>query len=264
MKVALAQMDIVWEDKEKNWEKSEKNIKEAKKKGADLILFPEMSFTGFSMNVAEIGETKEKGNSVESIRRMQSFAKKYEMAVGFGYVERDGDMGKNHYAVVDEEGKVLGDYIKIHPFSYGGEDKYYQPGEYTILFEVKGWKMAMFICYDLRFPEIFSLVSDEAEAIIVAANWPESRREHWMALLKARAIENQCYVLGVNRTGMGGGISYTGDSMVVDPYGNVIGRMEKTEGMLLCEIEKRYVEEWRATFPQKNDRKKNYAFYQTR
>lgn len=258
MKVALAQMDIVWEDKEKNSIKSENKIKEAKEKGADLILFPEMSFTGFSMNVEKIGETKKHKNQFESVEKIQKFAKKYEMGIGFGYVEKEGEMGKNHYTVISKDGQVISDYVKIHPFSYGGEDQYYESGNRIEVFEMQGWKIATFICYDLRFPEIFQIASSKAQVIIVAANWPESRREHWLVLLKARAIENQCYIIGVNRTGMGGGISYVGDSMVIDPYGKILEVMREKEGLILCEIDRQVAEEWRQQFPQRKDRKSDY------
>ena len=259
MKVALAQMDIVWEDKEKNSKKSENKIKEAKEKGVDLILFPEMSFTGFSMNVEKIGEKREDRNQFETVEKIQKLAKKYEMAIGFGYVEKDGGMGKNHYAVVSKDGQVMSDYVKIHPFSYGGEAQYYDSGNRIEVFGMQGWKIATFICYDLRFPEIFQLASREAQAIIVAANWPESRREHWLTLLRARAIENQCYVLGVNRTGIGGGISYVGDSIVIDPYGKVLEIMKEKEGLIFCEMDREVVEEWREKFPQRKDRKLDYT-----
>lgn len=261
MKIALAQMDIVWEDKEKNRKKVEGMIRQAKEEKTDLLLLPEMSLTGFSMNVKKIGEVRQKDGMCESEYRMKELAKKYEIAVGFGYVEKEKSKGKNHYIVLGKDGTLKSDYIKIHPFSYGKENKYYEPGSQIKIFSINEMRFGTFICYDLRFPELFTLSSERAETLIVAANWPRSRREHWTALLKARAIENQCYVLGVNRTGSGGGHCYAGDSMVIDPYGTILGTLSEKEGIIFCEIDRKVVEKWRREFPQKKDRKKNYKIF---
>lgn len=261
MKAALAQMDIIWEEKEKNEKKAEDMIKEAKKERADFILFPEMSLTGFSMNVQKIGEEKKNRNVYSSIERMSRLSKKYQIALGFGYVEKSGIRGKNHYVVLGKDGQILSDYVKIHPFSYGGENQYYDSGDKIIRFKLKNLNFGVFICYDLRFPEIFCRSCEKTEVFIVAANWPERRREHWMTLLRARAIENQCYVLGVNRTGTGGGIRYVGDSMAVDPYGNVIDCLREKEGIVFCKIDAETVKDWREQFPQRKDRKKDYSVF---
>lgn len=259
MKIALAQSDTVWENKEKNIEKAEKMIMQAKAERCDLILFPEMSFTGFSMNVEKIGEIIQEDGWCDSSRRGSDLAKKYGIAVGFGYVERMGKLGRNHYRIVGRDGEAKSDYVKLHPFSYGEEDRHYIAGDHIVQFQIRDVKMSIFICYDLRFPEPFQLASQNAEVLIVAANWPESRMAHWELLLRARAVENQCYVLGINRTGSGGTLLYTGGSMAIDPYGNVLERLGEREGILFCQIERKIAEDWRVQFPQKKDRKENYA-----
>lgn len=252
MKMALAQLDIVWEDKGANKLKCENLAQQASEANVDLLLFPEMTLTGFTMNVAMMGEDK----NGDSTLWFQSLAKKYKLALGFGVVERlqESGRGKNNYIIVDEDGKVLSTYSKIHPFSFGQEAIHYQGGSNLSIINFKQWVLSTFICYDLRFPEIFQAASKKASIITIAANWPEERIQHWEILLKARAIENQCYIAGVNRTGWGNNIKYSGSSMVVDPLGNVICQGGTEEALIVCEIDIEKVYNIRETFKLKQDR----------
>lgn len=251
MKVALAQMDIIWEDKEKNKNKILDFITEAKGLNVEFIVFPEMTLTGFSMNIDLIGEI-----NGETIEWFKDVAKHYSINIGFGCVEKiEGKTGKNKFIIVNAEGIIISDYTKIHPFSYGLEDKYYKNGENIELSKINEFTVSTFICYDLRFPEIFQIASNKAELIVVAANWPESRKEHWISLLKARAIENQCYILGVNRFGYGNNIFYSGNTMIVSPYGNILVECEGKELLLTYDIDIKEVLDLRNKFPLKNDRK---------
>ncbi|MEQ8156462.1 MAG: nitrilase-related carbon-nitrogen hydrolase, partial [Clostridiaceae bacterium] len=188
MRAALCQMHIVWEDKIKNYEKAGYYIKEAVSKSAHIILFPEMSFTGFSMNIEKTKELKE-----ETVGVMRKYAEEYGINIGFGWVKGNGVKAENHYTIINPKGEIILDYIKIHPFSYSGEHKFFISGNELKCCNVKGIGLSAFICYDLRFPEVFQAVSKNVSIIIVPANWPEKRREHWRCLLKARAIENQVY-----------------------------------------------------------------------
>lgn len=249
MKVALCQLAIVFEKKEENTRRVLEFVKQAKSAGAELVLFPEMSLTGFSMNLACTGERER-----ESVQHMCGVAKQERIAVGIGWTALAGEQGENHYTVISAQGEILSDYVKMHPFSYSREDQYFVKGNQTAHFELAGIPFSHFICYDLRFPEIFQCVSERAHVIIVAADWPGSRREHWKCLLQARAIENQCYILGVNSVGWQNGVYYTGDSCVILPDGTVAEQLQDEEGLLLYDL-KDDVKDYREAFPVKRDRR---------
>lgn len=167
MKVGLTQMDIVWENKEKNMEKAKKLMEQAAKQGVELLVFPEMTLTGFTMNTALAGEEL---LFSETLRFFREATKKYGMAVAFGYVENFGGEYYNKLLIVSE-GKIIYDYDKIHPFNYGEEGKYYIGGNELKTATLKGVELSGFVCYDLRFPEIFQLVSERTDLILVIANW---------------------------------------------------------------------------------------------
>lgn len=256
IKIALVQTQIAWEEKERNYDSAEKWIGEAVRRGAEAVFFPEMSFTGFSMNTDVTGE-----KDARTIRRMGALAQQYRVSIGFGWVKDCAEAGgkcENHYAVVDSAGRVLSDYAKLHPFSYSGEDQRFQGGSALTHFVLNGVAFSSFICYDLRFPEIFQAASRSAHVIVVPANWPAKRREHWRALLRARAIENQVYILAVNCVGEIGGISYMGDSCVIGPDGDKKAELSGTEGMIVWELTDDAAH-FRREFPVKQDRRE--AFY---
>ena len=239
MRVALGQLDMIWEDKKATLKKAEKMIYEAAIKNADIVIFPEMSFTGFSMNLDKTGE---KRYSSETVRRICKLAEKYNIAIGFGWAslpEKEGEKGKNIFTVADNNGNIIAEYEKIHPFTYGGESDMYEGGDRIVSFPFKGHMVSLFICYDLRFPEIFQAAAKKSDVMFVIANWPESRHIHWQTLLRARAIETQSYVVGVNCFGEHDGICYSGDSMAVDSIGNILGQISGTEGQIICEIDDR-------------------------
>ncbi len=248
MRFALCQLNIVWEDKNANIAKLTAFVEKAANDRADIIFFPEMSLTGFSL---EINKTKENGESVDIIK---SVAKKNNIAIGIGWVKDCGNKGENIYTIVDNNGMMLSEYTKLHPFSFSGEDKDFRCGNDIISFNFKEFCMGSLICYDLRFPEIFQALSKSADLIVVPACWPEKRSEHWKILLKARAIENQCYIIGVNCVGNVGGLYYSGDSMVVNPEGRVLQSISDKEGLLIVDIDND-VNLFRAVFPTKNDRR---------
>jgi predicted amidohydrolase len=254
MKIALAQMDIEWEDKDKNLSKAENFIKKASESGCDIISFPEMFTTGFSMNVQEIGEPL----SGESVKTLSGLAKDYDINIIGGVVvlPDGGNKGHNSSLVFDRNGCLLAEYIKNHPFSFANEDKFYEAGTNTGIFDVNGLLSSVFICYDLRFPELFRKVARQVQAIFVIANWPLSRKDHWETLLKARAIENQCFLIGVNRVGKdGNGIEYHGSSMIFDPSGNIPCRGGSGEHLLICEIDPEETNAVRAHYPFLRDMK---------
>ena len=250
MKLGLCQLDIIWEDKEANRAKAEIFVKKAAGEGVALLLFPEMSLTGFSMNLAKTAESAR-----ETVDYFKNSAAQYNIHIGFGWVESCRGKARNHYTIVAPDGGVLADYIKLHPFSFGGENEYFYPGDEIKGFSVGGFHIAPFICYDLRFPEIFQAVSGDAELLIVAANWPDKRSEHWRVLLQARAIENQAFVAGVNCVGDKGGLKYSGHSMIVDPQGIILRETTGFEDLICVDIDVKAVHEWRREFPLKDDRR---------
>jgi len=250
MKVGLTQMDIVWEDKQKNMDKVRKFMEEAAKQEVDLLVFPEMTLTGFTMNTSLAGEEM---LFSPTLRFFKDCSKEFHMAIAFGYVE---DFGQEYYnkLMVVSEGKVILDYDKIHPFNYSEEGKHYIGGHEVKVVTFKDMVLSGFVCYDLRFPEIFQAVSNEAQLILVIANWPKERVSQWEALLRVRAIENQCYVVGVNRIGKGNGIEYVESSMAFDPLGERLTKAHSKAELQVVELHAGMVKEIRRKFPFKADR----------
>lgn len=251
IKVALFQMNIKWENKNANYLHLEEKLKSIKKRKIDFLLLPEMSFTGFSMNTTL---TKEGTN--ESIKRIGKLAKQYNMAIGFGWVKDCGLKSENHYTVINKKGNIVSDYTKIHPFSFYGEDKKIRPGNDIISFKLEDIDFLSFICYDLRFPEVFQIASKTASVILLPANWPANRREHWKCLLQARAIENQVYILAINCVGQVGDQNYSGDSCIIDPNGQILAGLADTEGIVEYELIDNTMM-FRKNFPVKNDRRED-------
>ena len=249
VKAALCQTEIIWEDKQKNILNADRMIAEAAENNSEIVLFPEMSFTGFSMNIV-----KTKENNMETVKNISMRALKYGVYIGFGWVKAAGDKAENHYTVVDKSGTIVLDYIKMHSFQYGGEGEQFVPGNQLYSFTINGLCFTPLICYDLRFPEVFRMKMEETDVYIVPANWPAARCKHWNVLLKARAIENQAYVLGRNCVGEIGGLSYQGDTSAMDPNGDVLGHIAGKEEILYVEIKKSCLGV-REVFPVRRDRR---------
>lgn len=249
MRLALAQLDLTFEDKLMNRETALQFIKQATSEKVDIILFPEMTLTGFSMNTTLIGE-----NHNETVEFFKEISSKFNIIIGFGYVEGTSS-SKNKYSIVTPRDGELANYSKIHLFSFASEADFYKGGTKINLFTAFDFTICPFICYDLRFPEIFQIASKTASLITVAANWPIERRKHWITLLKARAIENQCFIAGINRVGEGNGLNYSGDSMIIDPLGNIISSLYMQEGLVIADINPLDVTSIRGGFRLKEDRK---------
>jgi predicted amidohydrolase len=256
MRIALGQLDMVWEDKAASLSKVKDMVRTAAGQ-ADIILFPEMTLTGCSNHLNLVGEKSDDSQSLEWMRQL---AMEYGIAIGYGWAalpEQGQTKGTNRFTLLDEQGSLLGEYSKMHPFSYGGESEYYRGGDRLVTIPFRGRTLSLFICYDLRFPEIFQIASEKADIFLVMANWPAFRRDQWTTLLKARAIENQAYVAGVNCVGNRDGLEYSGDSAAFDPMGNLLGTLYGQEGLLICHLEDRA---WhlREKFQVKKDRRKDF------
>ncbi len=250
MKIALFQMNIAWEDKEANFNKLENIASKAVEQGAKVLFLPEMSFTGFSMNINLTAES-----DYYTLKRVSDICKQHKLAIGFGWVEKCGEKAKNCYTVLDENGVELCTYTKIHPFSYANEDDYFVKGDKLVSFDIDDTVFSSVICYDLRFPELFQAISKDTsiKAIVVPANWPDKRAEHWHTLLKARAIENQVYIIGVNCIGNIGDVEYSGGSCVINPNGEVEAIADNNKS-LLCATLDYDIDTLRSSFSLKTDR----------
>jgi len=242
MKVAYYQQDIVWEDTGANLEK----VKEAVSRlepDTDLLILPEMFNSGFTMNPEKVAEQMN-GHVVTFLKELAS---EQGIAVTGSTVILENEKHYNRLLVVSAGGKVE-HYDKRHLFSIGGEDKNYVKGKEKLITSVGNMKVLPLICYDLRFP-VWSRNQNDYELLIYIANWPASRREVWNTLLKARAIENQCYVIGVNRIGKDATISYAGDSMVLNAKGHVISSAKGEEGIFYADLDLDELTAFREKFP---------------
>jgi predicted amidohydrolase len=254
VKVAAVQHDIKWLDREANFVRLDARIGEAAKAGARLVVLSEMFSTGFA-----VGETWDA--SVPELRGGASSqfildaARKHDVWVAGSCPEttRAGDHPANTLVLGGPGGEVHR-YEKIHPFTYGGEHEYFRAGSNTVTVDVEGVSVSLFVCYDLRFADRFWDLAEQTDLYIVPANWPASRATHWSTLLEARAIENQAYVVGVNRVGTGGGLVYAGGSRIIGPFGEDIARAENGETIIYGEVTAQHVREIRARYPFLRDR----------
>lgn len=249
LRVTLVQPDLNWEDKSKNLHLlahlTEENIS-----GTDLIILPEMFTTGFSMSPEKFAEQPDG----KTVNWMKDRAKQFNAAVtGSAIIEENGSF-YNRLIWAEPDGKVVF-YDKRHCFSYAGEEKHYTPGKERITIQYKGWKILPQVCYDLRFP-VWSRNSDDYDFAFYVANWPERRSYAWKQLLIARAIENQCYVAGLNRVGLDGNkVNHSGDSMILSPQGKPIERLTPgKEDVSTVKLSKEELQKVRKRFAFLNDR----------
>ena len=253
MRIGLAQMDIAWENIEKNEEKVLAFFKEAAAQKVELLVFPEMTFTGFSMNAEAFVHRAD-----EELSFMKKMSLDFDMAVVFGYMEAVEAAGEktchNVLSFVDRGEEKL-HYAKLHPFTFGREGEVVSGGDEVACLKWHDNTIGAFICYDLRFPEIFQISSKRAELILLIANWPEGRIGQWDTLLSARAIENQCYVAAVNRSGDGDGLHYTGHSAVYDAWGERMTEITEDERLIVCDVDTSVILGLREGFPVKKDRR---------
>ncbi len=249
--IGIVQSYIVWENKLKNFEKYETLL--AHRKGFDIVVLPEMFSCGFSVNTDKCAE-ESKGASFEW---MCNLSKRLNAAVVASIPVKENGKIYNRFYFVMPDGQSY-EYNKRHLFSYGGEHHLFSGGEERLIFEYKGWKILPMVCYDLRFPvwnsnRFVDGVYDYDLAICVA-NWPQSRRHAWTTLLQARAIENQTWMIAANRVGIDGReLSYSGDSMVVNPYGEIVNTASQIETILEAKISLEFLQSYRQKFAFAND-----------
>jgi omega-amidase len=244
MRITLVQSDLIWEDRDKNISKFSSVLSTVYLK-TDLVVLPEMFTTGFSMNSGTLGEPF----PGPTFNWMKEESERGNFCICGSYIAGEGNDFYNRLLFFKPNGEFRY-YDKRHLFGIGGENEYYKRGKEQVIVNHKYLRINLLICYDLRFP-VWSRNRGDYDVLLYVANWPQSRREVWSTLLKARAIENQCFVVGVNRIGKDGeGITYSGDSMIIDPKGNVILSLNQNEEDLKTfEISLSDLKEFRSKFP---------------
>ena len=255
VRVAAIQHDIVWGDPQANFEHLAPLLAGAAASGARLALLTETFSTGFVTD-RPIGEPEGGPSSQFLVEQAASTG----MWVGGTCPEIPTDASiddrrpYNSFVLAGPDG-AMHRYRKIHPFTFGGEDKHFRAGTDLMTIDIEGLRVSPLVCYDLRFADEFWQLAQQTDLYLVPANWPEARRTHWQALLQARAIENQAYVIGCNRVGEGGGLTYSGDSRIVDPLGELLATASRGESVLLADISAATVAATRERFQFLRDRR---------
>ncbi len=261
MRIALVSMNQVWRDKSQNLAQSLKYAHLAADKKCDLVIFPEMTLTGYSLDVAGIAEPIHDSPTLKNFGEIAAAAK-LDVIFGACLVDTESRHPRNMLCQAKADGEVYSIYSKIHPFSFVGEENFLQRGDALSCAVVGELRLGCSICYDLRFPEPFSVLAATCNAFVNIANWPASRISHWKTLLAARAIENQLIVLGVNRIGVdGNGLSYAKSSMAISPDGTILCPIYSEAEMDIYEIDVEDTDKYRKSFPTLKD--KRYSFYKT-
>lgn len=247
LNITLIQPDIAWLDIHNNLKKFE-NLIQQQMVSTDLILLPEMFATGFIVEPEMVIQNDQKF----LMKWMVKMAKHFNCCVGGSHPYYHNGTYYNRFLVAFADGNIV-HYNKRHLFTMGGEEKNYSRGDDRIIFSITNWQIMPLICYDLRFP-VWSRNNLKYDLLVYCANWPKARDNVWELLLKARAIENQCYVAGVNRIGIDGrSIQYMGQSQVISPKGDILGSLDQKEGLLNVTLDKVELEKFRTEFPVLND-----------
>lgn len=251
MKIALIQTDIIWNDPTANIARCTALAEEAIRGGAEILIFPEMFPCGFSKPRGELAQSCYEIGTLF----LSEFCQKNNVFTIGSLPQPESATKVYNTALVCSPYGPSDSYRKIHLFSYGDEGKNYSTGTSTLTTSLRGLRCSVFICYDLRFPLPFSALAEKTDLYVVVANWPTSRREHWLTLLRARAIENQAYVAGVNRVGTDPQLTYSGDSVLFAPDGSQLTELSRDERVIFGNVEASCVAEWRSSFPALRDRR---------
>ena len=255
MRVAAIQHDIAWEEPQRTREHVRPMIAKAAADGARLIVLAEMFATGFSMQPERVAEDEGGPNE----RFLLEAAAEHDAYLIASIAQRGRDGNYRNNAVVATPAGEVTRYAKIHPFSFAGEHERYTAGTERCTVTVEGLRVSPFVCYDLRFADEFWALAHDTDVYVVPANWPTPRHEHWRALLRARAIENQAFVVGVNRVGAVRELGHSGGSAIIDPLGTVLAgddpADESREAVYCADIDPATVREVRAKFPFLADRR---------
>lgn len=276
MRIVAVQPDITWQNPASTFDHIRGLLAHADIQRGSLIVLPEMFATGFSMNVSVIAE----GDAKPSEAFMKEIAARYDSTVVGGVVTQNTTgKGLNQALVINAESSERARYSKIHPFTFGSEPDHFDAGSQIKTFNLDSgivymwtgpdgppdtWTIAPLVCYDLRFPELFRIASGKgkgmgAHMLLVIANWPASRIDHWTALLRARAIENQAYVVGVNRTGKDPNVAYNGQSVIFNPKGHAIAQAEDEPCVIQADADLAELVAYRKKFSALHDMKYQWS-----
>lgn len=254
--IALAQLDLKVADPERNFLKVQEAVQTASQNGAEIVLLPELWASGFDLD-----RTRTYANSLDEgwFKRMRDLAKRNEIGLGGSLIEDDQGKYYNTFVLYDNNGDRLVSYRKIHLFQKLQEHVHLTGGAEVAVVDSPWGKLGFAICYDLRFPEIFrSCAVQGAELILLVAEWPSRRIEHWKILLQARAIENQCYIAAVNKVGNSHGAVFGGNSLVVDPMGKILIQGGEKEELLQASLDLDEVSKIRKWMPVFDDRRPGF------
>ena len=249
LRAALGEFDTGWHDPATSVRRAREVIAAAARVKARLVVLPEMCTTGFTMEADRWAEVLGAKNSASEA--IAAAAHEHHLWVLAGLALREMSPARlvNAAVLFDTAGSIAAIYRKQRLFAYSGEHEVYSAGDSPVVVSIEGARVGVFVCYDLRFPELFRAVAPEIDAAIVIANWPERRRAHWDVLTRARAIENQCYVVAVNRTGLGDGVEYDGGSVAYDPWGEPVGIGGGSSTPRVVDIDPARVKLVRARYP---------------
>jgi len=260
MRIALISLEQRWLNKDENFKLCADFVYKAAGCGCSLVAFPEMTLTSYSLDITTVAEPVDDS---PTLHRFGQLAHDAGVNVIFGacLVDRTSGHPRNSLCLARCDGEVVSVYDKMHPFSFAGEDKVLEMGDKPAVIDVAGLTLGCSVCYDLRFPEIYSVLASRCDAIINIANWPASRVAHWRSLLAARAIENQLFVFGVNRIGTdGNGLYYEKSSMAVTPSGSILVAVLSEPEMDIYEVDSEQTAIYRREFPTIRD--KRYSLYE--
>jgi len=250
MKVAGLQLDIVWEDPPENFRRAAALVERAARQEARLVVLPEMFATGFSVRSAGAAEHAER-----TLAFLSELARCHDLWVLGGYAEPGDPQPYNACSLVAPDGSESLHYRKVHPFSLARENEFFAGGDDLATCDVEGVRVTPFICYDLRFPELFRATADDTDLFVVIANWPDRRGHAWRILQAARAIDGQAWLLGVNRVGEAEGLLHRGDTSLVDTMGEVVATLKDQQGVVIGDVGPDRVKKIRERFGFLSDRR---------
>ena len=251
--VSVAQMAVAANDPEANLNTAARAVGEAARRGSRLVILPELWTTGVALGDASAQDTP---SQFDAVAAMRDLARADNVAVAGSAMLRDGDRYFNVLVMVDRDGALLGSYKKVHLFTPMDEHAFIAPGAEHVVCNAPCGPTGLAVCYDLRFPELFRRLADDgARLVILPAEWPHPRLEHWKILSRARAIENQCFFVAANAAGTQGRYTFCGHSAVIDPWGEAVAEAGEEETVLTATIDLDEVARVRERFPALKDRR---------
>lgn len=252
--VALGEYDTGWHDVARSLSRARAIAQQAHEAGAALLILPEMCASGFTMDADKFAEPPDG----PSTRALSAIAKDHQRWIIAGLSMRRDGRYVNSALAFAPDGSLAATYDKQRLFTYAKETTIYSAGTEPCVIQIGGLSLGLFVCFDLRFPELFQAIAPEVDACVVIANWPSARQRHWEVLTQARAIENQCYLVAVNRIGEGDGIEYQGGSVIFDAWGERCDKPAPNSSLRIGELSRNMVSSVRKKFPLIEDKRRSH------